>query len=383
MHGRNAPAAVLALLALAACADARREDGRHAVGGAPGLHADFTAEGAIISPTGGAGPAFRATPWGLGCDGALAPLGDAAPETRGDRTVYARPELDEWYVPGPVTMGGDPPNPPRGVEQGFTLRAPPPCRRAGGTGVVIALGGGLPVVVDEGGRGARLQDAAGREVLRYADLHVVDAAGRELPSSIEARGEGLTIRFDDTGAAYPVVVDPSMWAVKQEIPEPDAGAGDNAFGASVAVSGDTLLVGAPGQTPPSAGAAYAFVRSGTGWNLQQALGAGDGTSGAAFGIAVALQGDTAVAGALQQGAARRARPTSSPAPAPRGRRPRSSALAARTSGTSASRRRSTGTRSSWARGARRASSSSQAAPGPFSRRSPTTPQGTDSARPSP
>ena len=85
---------------------------------------------------------------------------------------------------------------------------------------MIALGGGLAAAVDEGGRGARLRDAAGREVLRYADLNVTDAANRELPASIEARGEGLAIRFDDTGAAYPVVVDPTMWAVEQESSRP-------------------------------------------------------------------------------------------------------------------------------------------------------------------
>ncbi len=179
IHGRRAAAAVSALLALAACSEDRREGSRPAVGDAPGLHTDFTARGAVISPAGGAGWAFQAAPWGLGCDGSLAPLGEAAPESRADRTVYARPGLDEWYVRSP-----------RGVEQGFTLRAPPPCRREGKAGVVIALGAGLPAVVDDGGREARLHDAAGKEVLRYADLHVVDAAGRSSPplSRCAARG---------------------------------------------------------------------------------------------------------------------------------------------------------------------------------------------------
>src|SRR6185437_7717788 len=121
----------------------------------------------------------------------------------------------------------------------------------------------------------RLHDAAGREVLRYADLHVIDAAGRELPSSLEARGEGLAIRFDDTGAAYPVVVDPTMWAREQEIFEPDAGTSGDGFGTAIAVSGDTLLVGAPAAGPSSEGVAYVFVRSGTHWSLQQALAASD------------------------------------------------------------------------------------------------------------
>jgi len=274
-----AASAVLAILALAACTEDRGRD-------SPGLRTDFTEHGAVISPANGAGWAFQAAPSALGCDGALAPLGEAAPESRGDRTVYAHPGLDEWYVRSP-----------RGVEQGFTLPAPPACRREGKRGVVIALGGGLPAVVAEDGREARLHDASGREVLRYADLHVVDAAGRELASSLEARGEGLAIRFDDTGAAYPVVVDPTMWAPQQVVLAPDGGD----FGSAVAVSADTLLVGAPLQG--NAGAAYVFTRSGTSWSLQQVLGPTGAASEKFFGGAVALQGDTALIGAAAQNVA--------------------------------------------------------------------------------
>jgi hypothetical protein len=299
----RAPATIL-LLALAACDGTPRPAtplpaSGSSRGGRPapaarrvaraghGPRADFTPEGAAIGPAGGAGWVFRATPWGIGCDGALAALGGAAPVTRDGRVVYPRPELDEWYERGP-----------RGLEQGFTLAAPPPCRRRGASGVVIALGGGLGAAVAEGGREATLHDAAGREVLRYADLRVVDAAGRELPAAIEARGEALAIRFDDTGAAYPVVVDPTMWEQQQELVAPDAN-GNDSFGGTVALNGDTAVMGAPGHNDQ--GSAYVFVGAGMSWTLQQELMASDVESGAQFGVQVAVSGDTAFVGAPDQG----------------------------------------------------------------------------------
>jgi hypothetical protein len=70
-------------------------------------------------------------------------------------------------------------------------------------------------------------------------------------------------------------------------------AGDR-FGAAVALSGDTLVVGAPGQAP---GAAYVFLRSGATWAQQARLSASGGTAGDGFGRALALDGDRLVVAA--------------------------------------------------------------------------------------
>ena len=61
-----------------------------------------------------------------------------------------------------------------------------------------------------------------------------------------------------------------------------------AFGSSVAISGDTMVVGARsefgnGQGFAYAGAAYVFVRSGTNWNLQAILKASNGNTNDMFG----------------------------------------------------------------------------------------------------
>ena len=81
-------------------------------------------------------------------------------------------------------------------------------------------------------------------------------------------------------------------------------AGDGAaidyFGISVALSGDTALVGAPGSDDASvedSGSAYVFRRDGDNWNEEAKLTAGDGDTNDCFGISVALSGDTALVGA--------------------------------------------------------------------------------------
>jgi hypothetical protein len=69
---------------------------------------------------------------------------------------------------------------------------------------------------------------------------------------------------------------------------------------SVAMSGDTLLVGAPATDigiSTDAGAVYVFTRRGVQWGLEAKLVAPLATPGASFGGAVAIRGNTAVVGA--------------------------------------------------------------------------------------
>jgi len=127
---------------------------------------------------------------------------------------------------------------------------------------------------------ATLLDAAGAEVLRYSDLYVVDAAGKELPAELRAREGALAIWFDDRDATYPVTVDPLITIQQQMLTASDKASGDQ-FGQSVAVSGDTAVVGAYRRSS-SQGAAYVFVRSGTVWTEQQKLTSGETSTGRPF-----------------------------------------------------------------------------------------------------
>jgi hypothetical protein len=74
------------------------------------------------------------------------------------------------------------------------------------------------------------------------------------------------------------------------------GGGD--FGFSVAISGDTILVGAPGDTERgfNAGAVYVFERSGSSWSQQAKIIGVTTTSGNRFGTSVSVSGDKMVVG---------------------------------------------------------------------------------------
>jgi hypothetical protein len=105
---------------------------------------------------------------------------------------------------------------------------------------------------------------------------------------------GAWAKNHGAGAAYVFVRSGSRWAQQARLTARGGAAGDW-FGASVALSGDTALVGAPlaGHT----GAAYVFVRDGSRWTQQARLTARDGSACDWFGRTVALSGDTALMGA--------------------------------------------------------------------------------------
>ncbi len=103
----------------------------------------------------------------------------------------------------------------------------------------------------------------------------------------------------DAGSAYVFVRVGGVWPEQAKLTASDA-AEDDRFGISVAVSGGTAVVGArfgdaPGAT--NSGSAYVFTRSGTTWTEQAKLTASDEVECDEFGISVAVSGDTAVVGA--------------------------------------------------------------------------------------
>jgi hypothetical protein len=97
----------------------RAGTGLRATSHAQGLVADFASSGATLSPAAAEkawAVAVGATAWG--CEGAMTNVGPAEPEAAGNRVEYRREGLLEWYVNGPL-----------GLEQGFTIKAPPACQR--------------------------------------------------------------------------------------------------------------------------------------------------------------------------------------------------------------------------------------------------------------
>jgi hypothetical protein len=97
------------------------------------------------------------------------------------------------------------------------------------------------------------------------------------------------------GAAYVLVRSGTTWALQQKLTAADGAANDQ-FGYSVAVSGDTAFIGAAGKASGQ-GYVYAFTRSGTTWAQQQEFTEASGAADDCFGCALALSGGTAVIGA--------------------------------------------------------------------------------------
>jgi hypothetical protein len=103
------------------------------------------------------------------------------------------------------------------------------------------------------------------------------------------------------GAAYVFVESNGTWTQQAKLTASDGDIRD-LFGTSVAVSGSTVVVGAPQHPftfPISAGpgAAYVFVESGGTWTQQAKLTASDGANFDEFGQSVAISGSKVVVGA--------------------------------------------------------------------------------------
>jgi hypothetical protein len=232
---------------------------------------------------------------GLGCVGgateAVRPEG--SPRAAHNRVRYARTAgrvaVEEWYLTGPM-----------GLEQGFTVHDPPACAQAGGE---------LEVVVDTTGFRVEATSqratllGAGGDRLHYTDLLATDATGRTLPSRMHLRADGrLALAVDVEGATWPVAIDPLVWVEEQVLGQGATSPGSS-FGYSVAIDGDTTIVGAPSDfvgANQAQGSAVVYKFTNGSWALEQKLVANDGFPLQYFARSVALSGDTAFVGVPYQ-----------------------------------------------------------------------------------
>lgn len=106
------------------------------------------------------------------------------------------------------------------------------------------------------------------------------------------------VQFSREGKLPPALsrwFDPAIFIQQAKLTAFDGELIDN-FGAAVAISGDTVAIGSPGDDVYR-GSVYVFVRSGTNWALQQKLTVSDAHPVDEFGYSVALNGNLLVAGA--------------------------------------------------------------------------------------
>jgi hypothetical protein len=131
-------------------------------------------------------------------------------------------------------------------------------------------------------------------VLGASDQASNDRFGSSVAISGSTAVVGASGRNSGAGAVY-VFVDAKKWVQRAEITASD-GAPADAFAASVALAGTTMLASAPGKDA-NTGALYAFTGSGPTWSQTWELAASHGEAGDLFGASVALSRSLAVAGA--------------------------------------------------------------------------------------
>jgi hypothetical protein len=163
-------------------------------------------------------------------------------------------------------------------------------------------------------------DDFGFSVAISGDSVVVAAIGEASSQQTITNGTGASAdnAAASAGAAYVFKRTGSTWAQEAYLKAPNAEANDN-FGWSVAISGDTVIAGAPSEqsnqrtvsngttasannSSSEAGAAYVFKRTGTNWAHEAYLKAANADAGDNFGLTVAVQGDGVVVGAFRESA---------------------------------------------------------------------------------
>jgi hypothetical protein len=131
--------------------------------------------------------------------------------------------------------------------------------------------------------------------LKASDTVAGDGFGASVAISGATAVVGADLHANAAGRAYVFTRTASGWMQVAELEGSDTLASDN-FGASVAISGTVALVGAPGHAH-EAGRAYVFTRTASGWTQVAELRAADAAAGAEFGYSVAISGTAAVVGA--------------------------------------------------------------------------------------
>jgi hypothetical protein len=212
--------------------------------------------------------------------------------------------VDEWFV-----RRDD------GIEHGFTLAKRPP-GTANELEMVLATNpdsGSARIVADS--NSIVFEKSSGVAFLRYSGLYAWDSMGRALPARMETRGEQLHLVVDDSEAQYPVTIDPLITiqdsALQQfgveSYPFIDPPFAGSRLGSAVSADGDTVLVGAPGNSDSGV---CVFIRDAAGaWKQQAKLrrsgifsfGINMTSDPSTLGATVSLDANTAVAGSTVGG----------------------------------------------------------------------------------
>jgi hypothetical protein len=153
--------------------------------------------------------------------------------------------VTEWYV-----------NRAEGLEQGFVIHAQPSGKLEGEKlRVAMKLSGDLKAETTTGdGQAISFSTPTGAEALRYEKLFVTDAAGRKLAAQMRVEAG------ENAGAAYVFGRNGATWTQQAKL-TPNDGHPFQGFSISVAISGQTVVIGAQNDITlgTQAGATYIFI----------------------------------------------------------------------------------------------------------------------------
>ena len=194
------------------------------------------------------------------------------------RVELVRPTVTEWWA-----------NTTAGFEQGFVL----PIRPEGMGSVTLSLTTTAPAHL---AADTVVFDVAGGQV-RYGGLFAFDAHGATLPATFRVVSDRIEILVDDTDAAYPITIDPTLSSASWTAVGSTA---DDQLGFSVAGAGDVdgdgyddVLVSAPYANNPATaeGIVYLYRGSSSGLATTASWSAEGGVAQTTFGYSVDGAGD--------------------------------------------------------------------------------------------
>jgi len=257
----------------------------------------WTRQAKLVAPDGAASDYFGSS---VAIDGDIAVIGarddDVGPDiNQGSAYVFVR-SGSTWTQETKITVFDGAANDYFGTSVGIS-------------GETIVVGAPFRDVFPHTDQGAAYAYVRfGTSWILQGQLAASDGAGADsFGRSVAISGDSVLVgshlddvgSFPNIGAAYVFVRSDIAWSQQAKLSPPAAGTGDS-FGFSVALDADTALIGACLDNVGAAadrGSVFVFVRSGTAWTLQATLSPDDGAAGDNFGISVDTEGDSAVVGA--------------------------------------------------------------------------------------
>ena len=170
-------------------------------------------------------------------------------------------------------------------------------------GLLVVAATSLPLLVSFAsavGASSRAAPSIGTQLAELKGSNTVadDSFGFSVAISGTTVVVGAPGHAENAGRAYVFTKTAGVWEQTAELKGSDTTAHDG-FGDSVAISGTDIVVGAPGHAfGTGGGRAYVFTKTSIGWKQAAELKSSDTVVGDEFGFSVANSGTTAIVGAL-------------------------------------------------------------------------------------